>query len=556
MHSKGLVTPPKTPEITCGIILPELDMSMSPSKIRARDDVVPYSTNHAQKIIYTTAFKLYECEQRTAIWANNCRDGNNTIFYFVNRIDLQYPDYSFLFSPVERTSSISEYSDRAVTHCETEITSADLADFEDLYYAAVAKVRELYRDLGARFKSGFLGLSTMLPSSSEARGWKAVPVKAEKMIEFLTTSWETLMNSGLVAALDAAIEAKTVSRSSTLVPGWDATKEWTPEHEETVRFSVANRGQTSIGSHVVAANGLKEVNRNSPEMLVGELSSKNKVDFCCVPKDEEILEQIREEAARSQKMRDYSFHRMDDKTFRPCNCPATCHCKGLCDTDAPEEGCFCIDNPHFIKPTYDEYIVKANTQELDELFSHDHLWHAETDDGFQPPTSPEVSYRVPFNGGFFSSSPRRTTPTSTYDGDSWPFAPTTPPDNTPLHGSCVTSPSACTCPSHSKADTCNDLRNLAPAPLRLTPKAPIVSQRYIRAGPGSSNLAEREEVEPPLLMPASHSMLKATKTELEAAAHCLSQQMTNEAHPEPKRKRASSGFKRSFKSFLRRASRE
>ncbi|KAK5014109.1 hypothetical protein LTR60_003527, partial [Cryomyces antarcticus] len=207
-------------------------------------------------------------------------------------------------------------------------------------------------------------------------------------------------------------------------------------------------------------------------------------------------------------------------------------------------------------PTYDEYIVKANTQELDELFSHDHLWHAETDDGFQPPTSPEVSYRVPFNGGFFSSSPRRTTPTSTYDGDSWPFAPTTPPDNTPLHGSCVTSPSACTCPSHSKADTCNDLRNLAPAPLRLTPKAPIVSQRYIRAGPGSSNLAEREEVEPPLLMPASHSMLKATKTELEAAAHCLSQQMTNEAHPEPKRKRASSGFKRSFKSFLRRASRE
>ncbi|KAI9724805.1 MAG: hypothetical protein M1812_000081 [Candelaria pacifica] len=248
------------------------------NKIISGVTITPYWNGNKKEIAQTLlsiATELYEHERTCNLWSRNTDGGKRDLLFFIKRAPAIDPQHD-----------------------------TDLAAYEVLLYAIMAKLRELEEDLFLRYKNGFLQRETIL----HHRGEDCNSVSAFTLFDclnFFITKWYTISDEPIIDVLNLAVQG-----------------------------------------------GLCDHSNKSVAMIMGELHERYEP-----PKDEPV--DRRTKVARFLALKDLLGKGetaaedyedvLDALAMEPilaCNCGPGCICAEFCQGGAPVD-CVCASHPAF-----------------------------------------------------------------------------------------------------------------------------------------------------------------------------------------------------------------
>ncbi|KAI9798365.1 MAG: hypothetical protein M1835_000028 [Candelina submexicana] len=294
------------------------------------------------KKLLSIAVELYQHEKSCNFWSKNTDGGKRDLLFFIERARMVKPFY-----PQHRI---------------------DLADFENLLYAVMAKLRELEEDLSLRCKNGFLNINAILHHRGKDCDSDS-PFSVMDFWHFLVAKWRELVNEPVVDVLNLAVFMRNI---------WDAffSKEYNGGHDNRLLVPGYVPGKTSAKEWAVLRyrfewefhypphwhpeiRGLSDQSQKSVAMIMGELHEKyapqllrEKRSHWRDTKEREFVDR-RTEAARYMALKDLVgkgetpgdayedvLNVLATKPTLTCDCDSNCICAEFCK-GGPQVDCVC-----------------------------------------------------------------------------------------------------------------------------------------------------------------------------------------------------------------------
>jgi hypothetical protein len=310
-----------------------------------------------------------------------CRDGNNDLLWFINRVNLEKAAspssavrtaarrsrFASPASPSHHVDDADEESEEGKERCEptplicgryrkriTHIRLAELSLFEDLFYIVWHKIQVLYNDLQVRYANKFIKLDDVIHNRGVTLQ-EDMDLTVQDFVILLQAYWEELTDPGVLGAFERCLRKQNCME--TLHPAYD------PRHHTLLdEYLLRIASLTRVNMPAPSRRGLKDVSTASPVEILNFVYAKNRIILDSEKRIEADHQAVRNAKRAKRKMNAITeklnsnntaltaiLDPTDPKNF-PCRCPKNCVCRDICIAD-PDGGCYCEMMPEF----YDAY---------------------------------------------------------------------------------------------------------------------------------------------------------------------------------------------------------
>ncbi|KAK5132995.1 hypothetical protein LTR08_008282 [Meristemomyces frigidus] len=229
------------------IALYGLDMTTAPAKVRealAKGLISTVAEEKVQGQLKSLAVSVYNHQKASTMFRAKVCDGKNTLAYHMCAL-------------FELTANSPEEGGRPKLRT---LKALPLANWDLLYYALTAEIRQMYSELQQQYGSKFENGTVIIHNAGQdgTGGEVQRPVSAVHMAAMLENLWSTITDHRLVATLDQAVRNKHVRDIMAQTKQGEAGEE------------AANlpEGSQDAGKLSEAAEGLMDVNTMTPENII------------------------------------------------------------------------------------------------------------------------------------------------------------------------------------------------------------------------------------------------------------------------------------------------